>query len=64
MWVDTGSERYSAKVLLTFSLDCDATGRDPWYVQVPQARAREPSVCLAPSVRAAPNLPACYGVRR
>ena len=34
MWVDTGRERYSAQVLLAFSLDGEATGRDPWYVQV------------------------------
>ena len=30
MWVDTGRERYSAQVLLAFSLDSEATGRDPW----------------------------------
>ena len=35
MWVDTGRERYSAQVLLAFSLDGEATGRDPWYVHVP-----------------------------
>ena len=35
VWVDTGRERYSAQVLLAFSLDGEATGRDPWYVHVP-----------------------------
>ena len=34
VWGDTGRERYSAQVLLAFSLDGEATGRDPWYVQV------------------------------
>ena len=34
MWVDPRRERYSAQVLLAFSLDGEATGRDPWYVQV------------------------------